>query len=769
MNDFQIPVRLSSSRVLRLAGRSAILIWMLSGLQTSVAFGQAEWGKSHHGSHFDEGPRSKPWIMDGIGKTSFPISSKHPDVQKWFDQGHTLLHSFWYFEAERCFRWCVKLDPDCAMAYWGLARCSIGDDARASRFFKQAKKLEMHCTQRERDYLELWNAKYQIEKSKEDERAKAIDEYVKLFDNLLINYPDDIEARALYWLELSEVFSERGKENHYRYAMDRVLQEVLAKDPDHVGALHYRVHNWDGEEGHYALDTCLHLSQVAPNSGHLQHMPGHVFSSIGLWNEAAIAMDSATRVEKEYMRRRLVLPEDNWDYLHNLDYLCYIQEQLGMYEAALIGATQMQLAPPDQELSKILSFGNLSMARLLIKFEKWDEILKGKHDLASHGFLDGATIAYARAHALIGLGRLDDAELEIKKFESKIGILKFPQLVSNLFEQFFGNATTSSGDEKQEQDLLGDFIKIRRLELRGKLALARGDTETGIRLLEKAAELQSTSWSNDPPRDPMVLYTALGEAYLDLDRNEEAVKAFEKSLEKVVNDGFALSGLVVAHHRLGQQELASHAMARLQAVWKNADRPNRWLQRAEATKIRPGRIEDPLYDERDYHDLILSKKGHSLWAPPSAPELLAVDANGSPVSLEDYRGRNVILIFYLGDQCLHCMEQIQAASRRSEEFRSLGTEILAVSKDDIERLKEYHSRELGVNLLSDPDFENARRFHSYDELEEIELHSTLLIDRDGRVHWSRHGGEPFVDFDFLKQEVVRINARSSPHALSDGR
>jgi len=79
-----------------------------------------KWGHSHLGGAYDEGPRTRPWKMEGIGKTHFPISTSHPEVQMWFDQGNTLLHGFWYFEAERSFRWCLKLDPHCAMDYWGL-------------------------------------------------------------------------------------------------------------------------------------------------------------------------------------------------------------------------------------------------------------------------------------------------------------------------------------------------------------------------------------------------------------------------------------------------------------------------------------------------------------------------------------------------------------------------------------------------------------------------------------------------------------------------
>ena len=90
-------------------------------------------GHSRHGTAFDSGLRQRPWKMEGIGHTHFPITTKVPEVQEWFDQGNTLLHSFWFEEAERSFRWCIKLDPDCAMAYWGLARYGTRTGSRAAR------------------------------------------------------------------------------------------------------------------------------------------------------------------------------------------------------------------------------------------------------------------------------------------------------------------------------------------------------------------------------------------------------------------------------------------------------------------------------------------------------------------------------------------------------------------------------------------------------------------------------------------------------------
>ena len=110
-------------------------------------------GHSHQGDAYDVGPRQKPWPIAGIGTAHFPITTKNPEVQHWFDQGNALLHSFWYYEAERAFRWCLKLEPENAMAYWGLARASE-DSKRAADFLAEAIKRKGKVTERERLYIE---------------------------------------------------------------------------------------------------------------------------------------------------------------------------------------------------------------------------------------------------------------------------------------------------------------------------------------------------------------------------------------------------------------------------------------------------------------------------------------------------------------------------------------------------------------------------------------------------------------------------------------
>src|SRR5690349_18641690 len=123
--------------------RSALLLSLLSVLPLAAQSVIATLGHSKHGDAFDTGPREKPWVIAGIGAAHFPITTSNPEVQKWFDQGNALLHSFWDYEAERAFRWCLKLEPDNPMAYWGLARAASirsSDPNRPADMIREAVK-----------------------------------------------------------------------------------------------------------------------------------------------------------------------------------------------------------------------------------------------------------------------------------------------------------------------------------------------------------------------------------------------------------------------------------------------------------------------------------------------------------------------------------------------------------------------------------------------------------------------------------------------------
>ena len=670
--------------------------------------------------------------MEGIGRAPFPISTKNPEVQGWFDQGNAMLHSFFFYEAERAFRWCVKLEPDNAMAYWGLARATqdgrTRQQNRAADFLREAVKRKNQVTERERLYIEslevLLLPDPTLPKSTDPEK-----EHIKKLETLVLKYPDDVEAKSL--LALATL-------GHSRYATELVIREVLAKQPDHPGAHHYRIHNWDYHEPEQALPSCRAYTDAVPGIGHAQHMPGHIYSIVGMWDEAALSMDAATRVEKRYMKESLTFPFNNWNYAHNRNYLAYIQEQLGMPEAAIFGARQLIDAPLDvdekgEESVSTRSMGIFVLARAFLKFERWNDLLAEKGVPWRDTPVEKISRAYCETRAWLAKDNLDKAEQSYGKFEK-----------------------AKEEDTKKERD--EQVVEIQTLELKARLGIARGNTLLGLGWLADAAEKEYEMQSHyaDPPPYPESLYNSLGDAYLTAKSPVLAAQAFEKGLELTRNDIFSLSGLVRAYAALNETDKAQEAMAKLLFVTAHAEPGLAILQRAKATGIQAKPQDAAPAPQRRYTTVALDRYGPPRWEPYAAPQLEVKDAEGKTVTLEQYRDKNVILVFYLGSECPHCVKQLQDLRAKKEEWERLDTVVLAVSSKEPEE-KKLKLKDGGVVLLTDSDHVNARRFHSYDDFEDLELHSTSLIDKRGRVYWARYGGEPFSNLDFVSKQLERMN------------
>ena len=741
---------LPRGRRFRRAIFSAAWLGLLLG---SVAISNAddEAGHSRHGTAFDSGLRQRPWKMEGIGHTHFPITTKVPEVQEWFDQGHTLLHSFWFEEAERSFRWCLKLDPDCAMAYWGLARCgSPGDGPDSKRyldFLNEAIRRTDKCSPRERLYIESWEAAFTGDAlALNDKERQSI--LAKRLQLLVLKYPEDIEAKALFAL-----VSFGGD---HALGTELLIQQILAKEPDHPGAHHYRIHNWDGVAPEQGLPSCLRFSLIVPNIGHADHMPGHNYTKLGLWHEAARSMDTATRVELRYMNQQLALPFETWNYAHNRNYLCYIQEQLGLADASLQGARDLLASPRDPEKNKDDNYGAfdqgmMALVRALLKFERWDDVLTTSNstaipwrDIPS----DKDLRAFAETLAYVGKGDLPKARVRLQEFKTGLRLRKDTT-----------NDTAAAW-----------AIGIKSAE--GILLSAEGNLLDATRLLTDAAALEKTerdtgTYINDPTGMPWPVNRVLGDVYLNRGEHRLAVEAYERALVQEPYDAFTLSGLARAHFALGERAKAENDYGRLLHVWSGANTNLHWMTQVAALGLQAAPVAPTLAPERPYRTDTLAHLGPLNWEPYAAPELDCLDVNRAPVHLKDYLGKNVLLIFYLNDECVHCMEQLQAINKHAEDWINENTVVLGVSSVTPENNKESSKlSKLAVRLLSDHDHENARRFASYDDFEDLELHSTILIDTKGRVHWKRTGGAPFADVEFLLQSLKRMNAATAAQTNS---
>jgi len=721
----------------------------------AISNGDDDPGHSRHGTAFDSGLRQRPWKMEGIGHSHFPITTQVPEVQEWFDQGNTLLHSFWFEEAERSFRWCLKLDPDCATAYWGLARCGLNwftrgplDAPELKRYFdflSEASRRKAKCSPRERRYIEAWEAAFTGEAFTLDGKAR-FHILAKRLQQIVLQDPDDIEAKSLFAL-----FS---IEPSHALSTELVIQQVLAKEPDHPGAHHYRIHNWDAAEPEQGLPSCLRYGLVAPNIGHADHMPGHNYTKMGLWHEAARSMDAATRVELRYMNQQLALPFETWNFAHNRNYLCYIQEQLGMVDAALQGARDLIAAPRDPEGNKDNNYGAadqgmFALVRTLLKFERWDDVLTTSNSVAiPWRDLPNDKDLRAFAETLAYAGKGDSFKARVRLQELKTSIRQ--------------------QSEKTKAAEAGWAIELKTAE--GMLYAAEGNLLDATRLLTDAAALEkkardANEYPNDPPMSPWPVNRLLGDVYLNRGEPRLAVEAYERALVQEPYDAFTLSGLARAHFTLGNREQAETNYGRLLYVWSGADPNLKWMTSVTGLGLRVSSVAPTLAPERPYRVEALASLGPLNWEPYPAPKLSCLDVNGGQVSLEDFRGTNVLLVFYLNDECVHCMEQLKAINGRTEDWNSENTVVLGVSSvaPDMNR-ESAKLGKLSMHLLSDHDHENARRFASYDDFEELELHSTILIDARGRVHWKRTGGKPFADVEFLLQSVKRMNQAAAAQA-----
>jgi peroxiredoxin len=682
-------------------------------------------GHSAHGKAFDEGPRERPVRMDGIGAAHFAITTKNPEVQAWFDQGYTLLLSFWFYEAERAFRWCLELEPDNAMAYWGLARASEDGERRAA-FLKEALARKDRVGARERAWLEAYAA--DETNSQDREPGKA---FKRALERLVLAYPDDTEAKVT----LAETLM--GDD---RLGAELLLRAVLAVSPDHPAGHHYRIHNWDGLDGAQALDSCRRYGALAPRIGHALHMPGHVYAGLGMFHEAAISLDSATRAEIRYMGERLVFPYNTWNYAHNRNYLSYVQEQLGLVSEALRGARELLAVPLDPQLNDAERYsphwqGLEALTRALIRFERWDDILADEGVPWDASLRGRSRRAYAEALAHLGKGDREAAG-----------------------RSRAAHAALRTDIEKPEHAWLKPEYDVQAAELDGDLALARGETFKGLARLSDAAEgeLRLRDEYDDPPGHPHVGYVKLGRAYLAVKSPALARAAFEKALAAVPGEPFALAGLVEALVALDDRQQAASVWGRLQFVWSDAEPGVTLLGKVRALGLSAPPTDASPGPQRNYRRTSLDTFGPAIWTANPAPAFEAVDAEGRRVTLAGLRGRNVLLVFYLGGSCVHCMKQLRDLAEKKDELEQLDTTMLAVS-GDTPAVNRSAQRGFAFRLLSDSTFAMAKRFKAYDDFEDLPLHATVLIDRAGRIHWARQGGAPFGDVSFVLAQLRRMN------------
>ena len=303
-------------------------------------------GHSVHGEAFNEGPRQSAYLMAGMPNVHFEVKHSNDEAQKFFDQGIGQLHGFWYFEAERSFRQALKIDPACVMAYWGMARSNINNMERGRGFLAKAVERKGEVSKREQMWIDSLAAYYRLNATKDqkDNSKQRREEFIHALENIVEQFPDDIEAKAFLVFQIYDNMGEWPIGS--RMAVDALTAEVLRVNPMHP-IHHYRVHLWDGsEDARRSLNSAAFCGQTGPGIAHLWHMPGgHTYTPLHRYRDAVWQQEASNRVDHFYMIHDAVMPDLIHNYAHNSDWLSRNLCLLGRVHAALDIAMNLDEMP----------------------------------------------------------------------------------------------------------------------------------------------------------------------------------------------------------------------------------------------------------------------------------------------------------------------------------------------------------------------------------------------------------------------------------------
>ena len=720
-------------------------------------------GHSYHGEAFNEGPRRGAYLMGTTGNVSLPITTKDPQAQAFFNQGVGQLHGFWYFEAERSFRQAVQLDHDCAMAYWGMTLANVNNLKRAKSFIEEAVKRKGNVSERERMYIEALDAWYKADIGDEKKKKARIQNYVKVLEDLVHKFPEDLEARALLSLTLWQGRSELSIPSYF--AIDALMNSVLAVNPMHP-VHHYRIHLWDNDKAKQAVNSAERSGLSAPGIAHMWHMSGHTYSDLKQYFDAAWHQEASARTDHAYMMRDVIFPDAIHNFAHNNEWLVRNLEHLGRaHDAIALSRNSIEL-PRHPRLNsfpggKSAHFGRLRLYETYSRFELWDALISDSRTqylgpVEEHSELVKRKRMLGRAY--FRKGDPESGKAQLASLENRLKHVK--QETESAVDRAVAKARFEGKDAKgveaaENQAKQPTNEKIRVLEraideLQGYVLLNEGKPAEALVRLKKASGL---------PDD------YLAEVEFLAGKKDEALKGVKSFADNNKNEVVPLAALVQMQWRHEKKDDARQTFEKLREISGAVDldvAPFSRLAPIAAELGYPADWRKPKPVAANAADLPdLASLGPIHWSPPPAKDWSLPDAAGKTHTLASYHGRPVIVIFYLGFACLHCAEQLQAFAPRLAEFEKAGISLVAVSTDNLEDLKKSHERykKDGVfpfPLVSDDALAAFKQYHAYDDFEKVPLHGTFLIDGEGRIRWHDIGAEPFMDVNFVLKESRRL-------------
>jgi tetratricopeptide (TPR) repeat protein len=482
--------------------------------------------------------------MPGQGKVHFPITTTNPKAQEFFDQGVAQMHSFWANEAERSFLQAAELDPEAPMPWWGIAMVASGDyrprfqldlfgeifgkpgpppTTRADAAAEKAVTLsavEGKSMPLEKLYIDAIAARRN--RSAKDPDA----DYIAGLRAIINKYPDQIEAKLYLALHLMRGYTmpDRKPRPGTMEAVE-MLRKLLRDAPDHPGVHHYVIHAWEGSPfASEAWASCRRYAELAPNIPHALHMPGHIYSQTGRWDDAVKSFAAAAENELGFIKADATYGTQH--HGHNVHYLATAYSFSGDVDKA-VQAAQSLLAFKEnpREAAGVNTFatayrqGWFALMRTLVQAEAWDRILAGELPVYDKP-RETAWRHWAMGLAYAARRDADSARAELKAMHAALDDLK---------------AKTKMPP--------GVELRVAAEELEGHIAVASGDLDRGAGLLRAASKAERDMTYTEPPLYPRPVAEALGGVLLTSGRTAEAEAAFRTALEQYPESARSKNGL----------------------------------------------------------------------------------------------------------------------------------------------------------------------------------------------------------------------------------
>ncbi len=462
-------------------------------------------GQDHHGHE--------------LGSVHFPVSCT-PAAQKTFDRGVALLHSFWYDEAEKTFSEVKRTDPACAMGYWGVAMSlyhpiwappTPADLKKGAVAVEKAKSAGAK-TQRERDYIAALEVFYEDwEKVPHRDRAMA---WRNAMRQLSARYPEDREAAIFYALSLIATAPATDRTYASQKQAARILNRILTEQPDHPGIAHYMIHSYDSPQlAILALPAARSYAKIAPDVPHALHMPSHIFTRLGLWQDSIDSNLASAAAARSYIAQTLPGAASQ-DQLHAMDYLEYAYLQICQEgEAKHVVEEAAAASKVDQEVLQAAYAFAAIPARYTLERRRWSAaaaLQVRPEGFPWNRFSYAEAITYfARALGAARSGDPSAARAEIEKLDA---------------------IQKAVAQDKQEYDW-STQVKVQRLTALAWTAHAEGDQEGALRWMRSAADLEDQTDKHPVTPGPVLpARELLGELFMELNQPALAYPEFEAVL-----------------------------------------------------------------------------------------------------------------------------------------------------------------------------------------------------------------------------------------------